>query len=216
MAVCKWDCGYVCRLNQKSVEWHGRGLRAVRPAAAASVSGSSCTRARFRHRWSSVCAVTKTGPELLSAWISRQVRSCGKVLSPVNIQFLLSSQASAWHPQDKPPPALCSFLFLNLHFLPSLPQPLSARTPFSHFDAFKCHQQASPSPYYWLVHRKFASEDCRNLVMSLPKHLDATDRGGTFVFRGLVCSGRCCWFESRQCCSTAGLCYRWNNKKNAF
>lgn len=141
MAVCKWHCGHVWRLNQKSVGWHERGLRAVRPAAAASVSGSSCTRARFRHRWSSVCAVTKTGPELLSAWISRQVRSCGKVLSPVNIQFLLSSQASAWHPQDKPPPALCSFLFLNLHFLPSLPLPLSARTPSSHFDAFKCHQQ---------------------------------------------------------------------------
>lgn len=45
---------------------------------------------------------------------------------PVNIQLF----SSFWHPQDKAlhlPPFL--FLFLNLRFLPSLPQPPSARTP---------------------------------------------------------------------------------------
>lgn len=74
--------------------------------------------------------------------MNQRVRSCGKVFSLVNTQFLFSAQASASHPQDKTPTlphptspllsllpslhsTLCSFLFpfSNLHLPPPTVSP---------------------------------------------------------------------------------------------
>lgn len=128
--------------------------------------------------------------------MNQRVRSCGKVLSPVNIQFLLSSRASAWHPQDKAlhlPPSLCSFLFLflNLHFLPSLPQPPSARTPSPYFDVSKCHQQPHRLCITgWLT----ADLWCFGLTLSWWCWWIRQCR----LVRGPVWSEKCCWFDSHQ------------------
>lgn len=171
----------VWKLKQESVEWHER-----RPWASASCSGGGIrvrqqlqTLVCFRHRWSSVCAVTKTGPELLSAWISGCARaeessSPGEYPAP-----LVFSSLSIWHPQDKAlhlPPFL--FPFLNLHFLPSLPQPPSARTPPPYFGVCKCHRQPQR-----LCITGWLTADLRLCcVFFLSKHLEQTESRRIMMF----------------------------------
>lgn len=110
------------------------------------VSGSSCRLACFRHRWSSVRTVTKTGPELLSRWISR----CAHVEK--SSPWWISSSSSPLKilpciPRTNPPPllhsTLCSFLFLSLTSVSprSFPSPFLQHPHRVILIFFKCHHQ---------------------------------------------------------------------------
>lgn len=63
----KWRQLDLLHLSSKISQYRNRSCLHVRGVI---VSGSSCRLACFRHRWSSVRTVTKTGPELLSGCIS--------------------------------------------------------------------------------------------------------------------------------------------------
>lgn len=221
---------YVWKLKQKPVEWLECRPWAVRPAAAASVSGSSCRLVCFRHRWSSVCAVTKTGPELLSAWISGC--TCGgKVLPP----RWISSSSCLLQPLPGIPRAKPS-TFLPPSALSSSSSWTSISSPLSH--SLRLHEQ----PLLILMSLNVTSsltvsvllagspQICvcgvlsKTTVLSLRKHLEQTESGLTpswcfwwirlcRLARGPVWSEKCCWFESHQGWSEARLRCRWNIAK---
>lgn len=179
-------CSSVARINVDLLEPRPENCawkEALRPAAAA-VDWHV-----FRHRRSDARRVTKTGPELLSGWISR----CAHVekSSPWWIAgFLFSSQASVFHPQDKtlpsppitPPSALSFSLsltstspcgFPSSVSLPPLPLSLS---PSAHYIFFKCQCITN-----WFI-TLFCLHDVFAWIQTAAMSLFGADRGDICIY----------------------------------